>query len=71
MNIQPQEAIIIEDSVAGIQAAQTACITVFGVTNSITSEAVNRSRLLNEPFIVNKSSEINDRVFNYINSLRN
>ncbi|MEP7267473.1 MAG: HAD family phosphatase [Saprospiraceae bacterium] len=69
LNIQPHEAIIIEDSVAGVKAAQAAGITVFGVTNSITKEAVNSSGLLVKPFLVNQSSEISERVFNYINNL--
>jgi beta-phosphoglucomutase len=71
MNLQPEEAIIIEDSVAGIKAAQAAGITVFGVTNSITSNAVNRSGVLDKEFIVNASPELTDRVFNYISQVDN
>jgi len=69
MNLQANEVIIIEDSVAGIKAAQAAGIAVFGVTNSITSKAVNSSGLLSKQFIVNASPELNEKVFNYINQL--
>lgn len=69
IGIEPYEAIVIEDSVSGIRAAQTAGIIVFGVTNDISRKAVNQSGTLHEKFIVNDPSEIVERVFQYIEIL--
>lgn len=66
MNVAPDEAVIIEDSVAGIKAAQAAGITVFGVTNSITRNSVINSNILSPEFIVDAAPELIERVFNYI-----
>lgn len=68
LEINKDQAIIIEDSVTGIKAAQAAGIDVFAVTNSLTKDKVNKSGLLDEKFIINDPVELNERVFSFINN---
>ena len=68
LGIDKNEAVIIEDSVSGIKAAQAAGINVFAVTNSLTKEKVNSSGLLDNNFIINDPVELNERVFSFISN---
>jgi beta-phosphoglucomutase-like phosphatase (HAD superfamily) len=71
LKINTDKVAIIEDSVSGIEAAQAAGAIVFAVTNSLTREKVNSSRILADKFIINNSIELNERVFSFINTLVN
>nr|AFD03356.1 HAD-superfamily hydrolase [uncultured bacterium W5-47b] len=53
LKVDKKEAIIIEDSVSGIKAALAAGIIVFAVTNSLTRDKVNNSRIIDSTFIIN------------------
>ncbi|GBD86498.1 phosphorylated carbohydrates phosphatase [bacterium BMS3Abin03] len=66
LEITNSEAIIIEDSVSGIQAAQAAGVTVFAVTNSLTEEKVKNSRIIDSKFIINNRPNLNKRIFSFI-----
>ncbi|MBW6497003.1 MAG: HAD family phosphatase [Bacteroidales bacterium] len=68
LQVQPQEAIIIEDSVSGIKAAMNAGIQVFAVTNRLTRFSVNSSNMLDPQFIINDVKELNLRVMDFIKS---
>ncbi len=67
LKINRKEAIIIEDSVSGIEAAQTAGVTVFAVTNSLTRDKVNNSGIIDSAFIINDRRDLSKKVFSFIN----
>ncbi len=66
--IKPEECLVIEDSVNGIQAGLNAGMTVFAVTNTVTHESVHASNLLAEKFIVDDLTELNTRVYHFLAS---
>ncbi len=66
LNLKPEEAIIIEDSVTGIKAAQNAGINVFAVTNSITKKSVHQSKILNDKFIIDDPKFLKEKVYDFI-----
>lgn len=68
--VEPEECIVIEDSVAGIKAGLSANMNVFAVTNSITHDSVHSSKLLDKKFIIDNPAELKTRVYNFINSIR-
>lgn len=71
LNVKPEEAIIIEDSVTGIKAAQNAGINVFAVTNSITKDSVHQSKILHENFIIDDPKYLKEKVYGFIKSHNN
>lgn len=70
LQVEPDECIVIEDSVAGIKAALSANMNVFAVTNSITKESVLKSKLLDKKFIVDNPAELKTKVYEFIESLK-
>ena len=66
LKVDKKEAIIIEDSVSGIKAALAAGIIVFAVTNSLTEDKVNRSRIIDSAFIINDRKGLSKKVFSFI-----
>lgn len=67
LKLQPEECLIIEDSVNGIKAAQNAGIPVFAVTNSVTRKSVHDCKLLPSEFIVDRLEDLGSRVYDFIN----
>jgi len=67
LKVNRKEAIIIEDSVSGIKAAQAAGIIVFAVTNSLTRDKVNNSGIIDSAFIINDRRGLSKKVFSFIN----
>ncbi|MEO8230897.1 MAG: HAD family phosphatase, partial [Ignavibacteriota bacterium] len=65
-NVEPDECIVIEDSVAGIKAAVSANMSVFAVTNSITRESVNKAKLIDKKFIIENPAELKTKVYDFI-----
>ena len=70
MNVKADECIVLEDSVNGIGAGVNAGMYVFAVTNNITHESVINSGLLSEEFIIEHPAELQDRVYNFIDTRR-
>ena len=66
LQVEPDECIVIEDSVTGIKAALSANMNVFAVTNSITRESVQKSKLLSKKFIIENPAELKTRVYEFI-----
>ena len=70
LQVEPDECIVIEDSVAGIKAALSANMLVFAVTNSITKESVLKSKLLDKKFIIENPAELKTKVYDFIDLLK-
>jgi HAD superfamily hydrolase (TIGR01509 family) len=68
LGIRAEECLVIEDSVNGIIAGINACMIVFAVTNEITRKSVHSLDLEGRAFLVDDLQELNNRVFNFINS---
>lgn len=66
LNVEPDECIVIEDSVAGIKSALSANMNVFAVTNSITRDSVYKSKLLDKKFIIDNPAELKTKVYEFI-----
>jgi len=66
LQVEPEECIVIEDSVAGIKAGLSANMNVFAVTNSITRDSVYKSKLLDKKFIVDNPAELKKRIYDFI-----
>jgi len=70
LQVESDECIVIEDSVAGIKAALSANMLVFAVTNSITKESVLKSKLLDKKFIIENPAELKTKVYDFIDLLK-
>jgi beta-phosphoglucomutase-like phosphatase (HAD superfamily) len=68
LQVEPDECIVIEDSVAGIRAALSANMNVFAVTNSITRDSVHKSKLLDKQFIIDNPAKLKTKVYEFIKS---
>lgn len=66
LQVESDECIVIEDSVAGIKAGLSANMNVFAVTNSITKESVQKSKLLDKKFIIENPAELKKRIYEFI-----
>ncbi len=66
LEINKNEAIIIEDSVSGIKAALSAGVIVFAVPNKLTKDQVNSSGLIDNTFIINNRMNLSRKVFSFI-----
>lgn len=71
LEVEADECIVIEDSVAGIKAAVSANMNVFAVTNSITRESVNKAKLIDKKFIIENPAELKVRVYGFIEEIIN
>jgi len=71
MQVEAHECIVIEDSVNGIKAGINAEMHVFAATNSITNESVINADLLTEEYIIEHPKELRDRIYNFINAIKN
>ncbi|WP_026811672.1 HAD family hydrolase [Arenibacter latericius] len=67
MQVASDECLVIEDSVNGIKAALNAEMNVFAVTNSITRKSVHESNLLPNTHIIDDLTELEPRVYRFIN----
>ena len=65
LEITNSQAIIIEDSISGIKAAQAAGVVVFAVTNSLTEDKVVNSGIIDSRFIITNRAELNKIVFSF------
>ncbi|AFH49668.1 Putative phosphatase/phosphohexomutase [Ignavibacterium album JCM 16511] len=70
LQVESDECVVIEDSVAGIKAALSANMHVFAVTNSITKDSVHTSKLLDKKFIIDNPAELETQVYEFIESLK-
>ncbi len=68
LQVEPEECIVIEDSVAGIKAGLSANMNVFAVTNSITRDLVYKSKLLDKKFVIDNPAELKNRVNEFIDN---
>jgi HAD superfamily hydrolase (TIGR01549 family) len=66
LKVQPQECIVIEDSVNGIRAALEAGLNVFAATNEITRDSVHASGLLPGEFIIDDMTELKPRIYKFL-----
>ncbi len=66
LNVQPDDCIVIEDSVTGIKSALNANMNVFAVTNSITRDSVHKAKLLDKKFVIDNPAELKTRVYEFI-----
>ncbi len=66
LNVQPDDCVVIEDSVTGIKSALNANMNVFAVTNSITRESVHKAKLLDKKFVIANPAELKTRVYEFI-----
>jgi beta-phosphoglucomutase-like phosphatase (HAD superfamily) len=66
LNVQPDDCVVIEDSVAGIKSALNANMSVFAVTNSITRESVHKAKVLDKKFVIDNPAELKARVYELI-----
>ncbi len=66
LNVQPDDCVVIEDSVTGIKSALNANMSVFAVTNSITRESVHKAKVLNKKFVIDNPAELKARVYEFI-----
>lgn len=66
LQVEPEECIVIEDSVAGIKAGLSANMNVFAVTNSITRDSVYKSKLLDKKFVIDNPAELKKRIYDFI-----
>lgn len=66
LGLPKEECLIIEDSVNGVKAAIKAGVPVFAITNSITRQSVNEAQLLPEDYVINDTSNFDDKLYNHI-----
>lgn len=66
LQVETEECIVIEDSVAGIKAGLSANMNVFAVTNSITRDSVYKSKLLDKKFVIDNPAELKKRIYDFI-----
>lgn len=66
LGLDPAQCLVIEDSVNGIAAAKAARMPIFAVTNDVTREAVHRSGLLDQTFIVDELPDLVSRVYGFL-----
>ena len=66
LGVKPEECLVIEDSVNGINAAVRAGMTVFAVTNDITRESVHKAEVLENQYIIDDLAELKSRIYNFI-----
>lgn len=66
LQVETDECIVIEDSVAGIKAGLSANMHVFAVTNSITRDSVHKSKLLDKKFVIDNPAELKTKVYEFI-----
>lgn len=68
LNLEPNQCLVIEDSVNGILAAQNPQMPVFAVTNTITRKSVHECKLLQSDFIVDDLEKLERKVYTFIKS---
>ena len=61
MNLECSECVVIEDTTKGVEAAKTAGMRCFAITNSVGSELLNNADLT-----ISDYSEITDKSINEI-----
>lgn len=71
LNVEPKECIVVEDSVAGIKAAQNAGMNVFAITNSITKNSVHQSGVINNRFIIDDPQNLKTTIYKFIEEQKN
>lgn len=70
LKIEPEECLVIEDSLNGIKAGLAAGMKVFAVTNHLTRSQVHAANILAPSFIVDDPKELINRVYHYIEKNR-
>ena len=66
LSVEPAEALVLENSVAGIQAAQAAGLHCIAVTSDITRPTVQAAALLERRWMVNRPSELKRTVKRFL-----
>ncbi|MDF1576242.1 MAG: HAD family phosphatase [Bacteroidales bacterium] len=66
LDVSPEDCLVIEDSVNGINAGLHAGMKVFAVTNDITRASVHKSGILEAQFIIDELSELKPRIYNFL-----
>ena len=68
LRVKPIECLAIEDSITGIKAALAAKINCIAATNDYTTDAVNKSKLIDKKWIVNDLKDLDAVVEKMIRS---
>jgi len=71
LNVEPEECIVVEDSVAGIKAALNAGMNVFAITNSITKNYVHQSGVISSRFIIDDPQNLKTTIYKFIEEQKN
>lgn len=70
LNMEPEECLVIEDSLHGIKAGLAAGMNVFAVTNPLTRSEVHAANVLAPSFIIDDPKELIHRVYQFIEESR-
>ena len=70
LKMEPEECLVIEDSLHGIKAGLAAGMNVFTVTNPLTRSEVHAANVLAPSFIIDDPKELIHRVYQFIEESR-
>ena len=70
LKMEPEECLVIEDSLHGIKAGLAAGMNVFAVTNPLTRSEVHAANVLAPSFIIDDPKELIHRVYQFIEESR-
>ncbi|MDO6605608.1 haloacid dehalogenase superfamily, subfamily IA, variant 3 with third motif having DD or ED [Arenibacter palladensis] len=70
LKMEPEECLVIEDSLHGIKAGLAAGMNVFAVTNPLTRSEVHAANVLAPSFIIDDPKELIHRVYQFIKESR-
>jgi beta-phosphoglucomutase len=70
LKMEPEECLVIEDSLHGIKAGLAAGMNVFAVTNPLTRSEVHAANVLAPSFIIDDPKELIPRVYQFIEESR-
>ena len=68
LSLPSNQCLVLEDSVNGIKAAQSAGMPVFALTNAVTRNSVHEAQLLQREYILDDLTEAQEAVFDYLQS---
>ena len=66
LKMEPEECLVIEDSLNGIKAGIAAGMNVFAVTNNLTRREVHAGNILAPSFIIDDPKDLLNRIYHFI-----